>query len=160
MHFWSVSKHGATHFAPLKELVEELDSETREYWEKLWFVSNHGVIHPLIYSHPVTKEKTMCFHCGEPFVESFVLNYNLETRSAEKIFNWEETLDILNNITEKLEASPHKYSHLWELGDFAIMDNLAISHYADPGTQKSSSKDGLRILHRTTVAGDHGPPQK
>ena len=48
----------------------------------------------------------------------------------------------------------------WREGDFAIIDNLAVGHYASPDTQESVSKAGLRILHRTTVAGTNVPAKK
>jgi alpha-ketoglutarate-dependent taurine dioxygenase len=41
----------------------------------------------------------------------------------------------------------------WEVGDFIISDNLAVGHEATPETQLPVSKVGLRVLHRTTVAG-------
>jgi alpha-ketoglutarate-dependent taurine dioxygenase len=40
----------------------------------------------------------------------------------------------------------------WRSGDVALVDNLALAHYAEPDTQLSrDSGAGLRILHRTTV---------
>lgn len=44
----------------------------------------------------------------------------------------------------------------WSAGDFAIVDNLGIAHYATPGTQDEAAH-GLRILHRTTIAGETTP---
>ncbi|KAK3249285.1 hypothetical protein CYMTET_41275 [Cymbomonas tetramitiformis] len=44
----------------------------------------------------------------------------------------------------------------WEVGDLAIIDNLAVAHYADAGTQQNP-KVGLRILHRTTIQGETMP---
>jgi alpha-ketoglutarate-dependent taurine dioxygenase len=41
----------------------------------------------------------------------------------------------------------------WEQGDFMISDNLGLVHYASGGTQADWSEVGLRILHRTTIAG-------
>ena len=48
----------------------------------------------------------------------------------------------------------------WEEGDFAIMDNLAIIHIASPATQLPAKEVGLRIMHRTTVAGDNVPTKQ
>jgi taurine dioxygenase len=42
-------------------------------------------------------------------------------------------------------------------GDFALIDNLAVAHFAAPGTQRAAGEAGLRVLHRTTVAGDAAP---
>jgi taurine dioxygenase len=43
----------------------------------------------------------------------------------------------------------------WQEGDFAIIDNLGLSHFASPATQKPREEAGLRILHRTTILGNH-----
>lgn len=50
-----------------------------------------------------------------------------------------------------------RYAMKWEEGDFGILDNLALAHYAVPGTQDPASRVGLRILHRTTIEGDATP---
>ena len=42
----------------------------------------------------------------------------------------------------------------WEAGDFSINDNLAVGHYAVPGTQDAREVVGLRVLHRTTILGE------
>ena len=43
----------------------------------------------------------------------------------------------------------------WQPGDFIVSDNLAVAHEASPQTQMTVSDVGLRIMHRTTVAGQH-----
>ena len=43
----------------------------------------------------------------------------------------------------------------WQPGDFIISDNLAVAHEASPQTQMTVSDVGLRIMHRTTIAGQH-----
>lgn len=45
----------------------------------------------------------------------------------------------------------------WHEGDFIISDNRAVAHEATPETQYPVSKVGLRILHRTTIAGSSIP---
>ena len=47
----------------------------------------------------------------------------------------------------------------WQEGDFMVIDNLAVAHYATEGTQDRPDEVGLRILHRTTIGGDV-PPTK
>ena len=42
-------------------------------------------------------------------------------------------------------------------GDFIITDNLAVGHEATPETQLPQEEVGLRIMHRTTVKGQHEP---
>ena len=72
---------------------------------------------------------------------------------------------FLFSLSLSLSLAPLRYCRgefLW--GRFSSLsqikkktDNLGIAHYAAPGTQQSSSKVGLRILHRTTVAGETIP---
>ena len=62
---------------------------------------------------------------------------------------------VLAELTAALQNN--SYAHNWQLGDFAIIDNLAVGHYAHPDTQATPSSSGLRILHRTTVAGENTP---
>jgi alpha-ketoglutarate-dependent taurine dioxygenase len=155
MHFWAVSKAGATLFSPLREVIANLDDETRKMWDRLWFASDHGQVHPLIYPHPVTNEPTMCFHCGEPFVNAFAVDYDSAAGTASRLYDWPQTQQQLRDITAQLEANAFRCE--WELGDFALIDNLACGHYAHPDTQLDPAVDGLRILHRTTVQGDSRP---
>lgn len=55
----SVPTTGPTVFAPLTEIIEELPESQRNQWERLYMISDRrsGPIHPLIYSHPITKKK-------------------------------------------------------------------------------------------------------
>jgi len=57
----SVPKEGHTLFIPLTELIESLDKDTYDTWNKAWMVSDRrsSPIHPLIYSHPQTG-KPVC----------------------------------------------------------------------------------------------------
>jgi len=57
----SVPKEGHTMFIPLTELIQTLDEETYNCWNRAWMVSDRrsGPIHPLIYSHPQT-DKAVC----------------------------------------------------------------------------------------------------
>ena len=48
----------------------------------------------------------------------------------------------------------------WRPGDFIISDNLALAHEASPETQLPSEVVGLRVMHRTTVQGQHVPRKR
>eukprot|EP00658_Telonema_sp_P-2_P019796 TRINITY_DN17794_c0_g2_i1.p1 TRINITY_DN17794_c0_g2~~TRINITY_DN17794_c0_g2_i1.p1 ORF type:complete len:199 (+),score=21.69 TRINITY_DN17794_c0_g2_i1:161-757(+) len=157
MHMHAVNTGGATLFAPLSETLRSADPDQRELWERLWFVTDGGIVHPLVYRHPATAEPTMCFHCGPHFVRTIALDYDREAHKAEAVLPPEQVGGVLAEITAALEKN--MYAHEWELGDFAIIDNLALGHYAHPDTQAPAQSSGLRILHRTTVSGDH-PPEK
>lgn len=141
----------------MNEVVTGLTAEEKKLYNELYFLSDNGLIKPLVYPHPITKKDTMVFHCGGPFVRAFVQGYDPETNQAERIYGHMETKKMLEDITKKLENPQLMYELEWHEGDFAIIDNLAVAHYAVPGTQKPVHEAGLRILHRTTVAGVHEP---
>lgn len=69
-----------------------------------------------------------------------------------------ETEALLGELEQLLQENEDLvYRHEWKDGDFLITDNLALAHEATPETQLPVSQVGLRILHRTTVAGVHVP---
>jgi len=149
MHFPSVSAEGYTQFVPLKQLYESQSEEIRAKWNRRYFVASPQVYHPLVYDHPVTGDPTMCFHCGEPFCAAWAEHPGEEHQT---LF---ESMPTQKELTQTIESSNYLYTMKWETNDFAIMDNLAVAHYAVPGTQKQSG--GLRILHRTTIEGVYEP---
>eukprot|EP00656_Telonema_subtile_P052958 TRINITY_DN7522_c0_g1_i2.p1 TRINITY_DN7522_c0_g1~~TRINITY_DN7522_c0_g1_i2.p1 ORF type:complete len:259 (+),score=58.68 TRINITY_DN7522_c0_g1_i2:72-848(+) len=155
MHFWAVNNGGSTLFAPLNETIGSLDPERQQLWNKLWFVTEGGIVHPLVYPHPVSQQPTLCFHCGPHFVKTFAVDYDRESHKAGSVLPPEQVRGVIRELGEQLQRNA--YAHQWELGDFAIIDNLAVGHYAHPDTQASVESSGLRILHRTTVSGDNVP---
>ena len=68
-----------------------------------------------------------------------------------------ETQRVLRELTSRLEEPDRLLALNWKEGDLAIVDNLALAHYASPGTQAPREEVGLRILHRTTVGGGPSP---
>jgi len=112
----------------------------------------YSSVHPLVYPHPSTGASTMCFHLGDAFFRCFATDYN--PRSQDAVFlNMKESNAIRKRIVGLLENKNLMLEVKWEPGDLAIVDNLAVAHFASPGTQEPRSQAGLRILHRTTVAG-------
>merc|ERR1712173_440306 len=69
---------------------------------------------------------------------------------------------VQDELTRRLDEAVDKIGvkMQWEAGDFAVNDNLGNCHYAPPGTQNSRRKAGLRILHRTTIAGETIPTKE
>ncbi|KAJ9580414.1 hypothetical protein L9F63_003938 [Diploptera punctata] len=157
-HMVTVPKQGNTVFAPLNELIEGLPSAKRKEWERLWMLSDRrsGPIHPLIYPHPLTGKKTMCFHLG--MTSDYLWDYGTP---KERIATEEEFDRINKDIHYEFVKDDGKiqYSHKWEEGDFIISDNLAVAHEASPETQHKRDSVGLRVLHRTTIKGT-APPAK
>jgi alpha-ketoglutarate-dependent taurine dioxygenase len=155
-HIISVPSHGDTVFTPLHEVIESLSDEQISRWERLYMVADRrgGLVHPLVYPHPITGKETLCFHTG--MVEAFIWDYNSpDARRTDR----EETETILAEIHNQIvrEDRRYIYSHKWREGDFIITDNLAVGHEASPDTQLPRSEVGLRVMHRTTVRGTHKP---
>lgn len=109
----------------------------------------------------------MCFHCGEPFVSGWLLETvdgvakgcgaEFPEFPADGSFESSPTKVVQTALTDAIEAFVASQDGntairmQWRSGDFAITDNLAVAHYATPGTQDDAA--GLRILHRTTIVG-------
>ncbi len=51
-------------FVPLTEVIEGLDAEKRDRWERLHMVSDarNDRSHPLIYGHPITHKPVSKLH--------------------------------------------------------------------------------------------------
>lgn len=156
MHFHASSSTGFTKIVPLKELIAAQPAETQERWNNLWFAADRGVVHPMTYKHWLTGEPTMVFHCGRPFCAAFVENFQ---SPGQKILEPAPIQDEITEAIEKAEDLNLVHTMKWDEGDFAIIDNLAVAHYAVEGTQDSPRQHGLRILHRTTIMGEV-PPKK
>ena len=163
MYFPSTSEGGDTHFMPLKELYESLPPAMQEYCNRLWMITGHSQapIHPLVYKHPFNHQTTMLFHCGRPFVEGWFEDSSNKTMDASTTIHRVDTsriipaLKIQRQLTQAIEERLADIGHVmkWEQGDFMIIDNLALAHYASDGTQECSHIVGLRVLHRTTIKG-------
>lgn len=162
MHFHSVCEGGSTWFVPLKEFYEMQDEETRRRWDRYWMITGRGdgMAHPLVYKHPVRGDTTMLFHCGPPFCSAWGVDDDDAQISGER--RMKESIRpnlVQDELTRRLDEAVDKIGvkMIWEEGDFAINDNLGNCHYAAPGTQNPQKTAGLRILHRTTIAGEHIP---
>jgi len=154
-HMVSVPKTGSTAFIGFEELVNSLRQDQLALWKRLWMVGNNrDVIHPLIYSHPVTQKPVLCFHLG--MIDCFVWDYGSK---SQKMTDRKETLAILQEIYREIVKDNESlvYKHEWKPGDFIISDNRAVGHEATPETQLPVSEVGLRVLHRTTVKGSSRP---
>eukprot|EP00286_Rhodomonas_abbreviata_P028215 CAMPEP_0181313104 /NCGR_PEP_ID=MMETSP1101-20121128/14068_1 /TAXON_ID=46948 /ORGANISM="Rhodomonas abbreviata, Strain Caron Lab Isolate" /LENGTH=296 /DNA_ID=CAMNT_0023420031 /DNA_START=426 /DNA_END=1316 /DNA_ORIENTATION=- len=163
MHFHSVAEGGDTWFVPLKELYELQDEETKSRWERLWMLTGRGgFTHPLVYTHPVRRDTTLLLHCGRPFCSGWALDDDNVSTKQRRIARLLPAHEIQDELTAKLDAAVDTIGikMRWEEGDFAINDNLGNAHYATPGTQGSRAAVGLRVLHRTTVAGEEVPEKE
>lgn len=155
-HMPAVPKTGATEFIGFKELLDSIPEEMRARWERLWMVSDKGekLVHPLVYSHPVTGGSAMCIHLG--MTEAFIWD---KDTADERRTGADETKTLLEEIRNEIEKDGRRlvYPHEWKEGDFVITDNLAVGHFASANAIRPRSEVGLRILHRTTIKGISRP---
>jgi taurine dioxygenase len=92
-------------------------------------------VHPLVRTHPVTGRKAL-------FV-SPVYTVGIEGLRQE------EADAILGYLFKHLTQEQFIYRHKWQVGMVLMWDNRCTMHFAEGGY------DGhLRLMHRTTVAGD------
>lgn len=163
MHLHSVIEGGDTWFVPLKEFYEMQDDETKARWDRLWMITGRGQrAHPLVYKHPVRGDTTLMFHCGEPFCAGWGQDDQNADSTKREVKEVLDSRSIQDELTRKLDVAIDKIGvkMSWEEGDFAINDNLGNCHYAPPGTQNPQRQAGLRILHRTTMAGETMPTKE
>ncbi|KAI0210220.1 hypothetical protein LSAT2_005040 [Lamellibrachia satsuma] len=110
-HMYHVPKRAATVFAPMREVIEGLSKEQLKRWERLWMTTilQTNVVHPVIYSHPATDEKTLCFHLSTAFLKHFIWDYGTP---VARITDHNETAAILREIEHEFtKDGAIQYSH-------------------------------------------------
>ncbi|SDU16176.1 TauD/TfdA family dioxygenase [Stappia sp. ES.058] len=158
-------KGGGTYFAHQGAAYEALPEELKERWSRLSSVNSaSGVVHPVVHEHPVSKAKCIWLHLGmtgaviekRPDEDGFRLLQADELAQLCHAYN-----DILNAGLENGYALAYEYRE----NDCVFIDNLAVAHRAAPEAHLPVEKQGLRIMHRSTVRGvqdlapDFGLPQ-
>jgi taurine dioxygenase len=166
MHFHSVCEGGDTWFVPFHEFFHSQDETTRQRWDKLWMLTGNGnYAHPLVYQHPVRGDTAMVLHCGRPFCAGWAIDHDGPTIAADAAPDRRGAATVLpaaavqEDLAQRLDAAVGALGIKvrWEAGDLAVCDNLGAAHFAPPGTQGARGRVGLRILHRTTIAGETVP---
>jgi taurine dioxygenase len=166
MHFHYVCEGGDTWFVPLNEFFQSQDEPTRRQWDKLWMLTGNGnYAHPLVYQHPERGDTAMVLHCGRPFCAGWAVDDETAAAAAGASPDRRGAVAVLpaaavqEELAARLDAAVGAIGIKvrWEAGDLAVCDNLGTVHYAPPGTQGSRGLVGLRILHRTTIAGETVP---
>ena len=144
---------GGTHFAHQGLAYQALPADRQERWQRLSSVNSaSGVVHPLVHDHPVTGQKCIWLHLGMtgavieklPDRDSFRLLDARELKALCHQYN-----DILNAGLTDGYAVAFEYAE----NDCVFIDNLAVAHRASPEAHMPVEKQGLRIMHRSTVRG-------
>ena len=118
--------------------------------------SNSGAVHALVHMHPISGRKSVWLHLGmtgavlemRPGVQRV---YNPETDL--RLLDEAEMTQLFNRYNDLMNEPAHSTEHHYVPGDCVIIDNLAIAHRASLQAHSCPTKQGLRILHRTTVQG-------
>lgn len=155
-HIIRPAEHGGgTHFAHQGMAYAALPEDLKERWGRLSSVNSaSGVVHPLVHEHPLSGQKSIWLHLGMtgaiieklPGDEGFRLLEADEMRQVCRTYN-----EILNAGFDNGYATAFEY----EENDCVFIDNLAIAHRAAPEAHMPVEKQGLRIMHRSTVRGTH-----
>ena len=165
-HIIRVPEHGgATTFSHQGAAHDALSPEEQEQWSRRVSVnSNSGVVHPMVHQHPISGRKSVWLHLG---MTGAVLEMKkgvekVERKEEMRLLEEHEMSNLFNRYNELLNNGAYSRDHAYEVGDFVIFDNLAVGHRATKQAHASASVQGLRIVHRTTVAGvkHFDPPPK
>mmetsp|Transcript_103642 Transcript_103642/g.167138 ORF Transcript_103642/g.167138 Transcript_103642/m.167138 type:complete len:342 (-) Transcript_103642:352-1377(-) len=165
-HIIRVPEHGgATTFCHQGAAFDALSEEEQEVWmRRVSINSNSGIVHPLVHPHPISGRKSVYLHLG---MTGAVLEMRKGCEQVEelkdlRLLEASEMTALFNRYNDLLNAEAYSKNHHYEEGDCIIIDNLAIAHRASKEAHASADKQGLRILHRTTVKGmiDFDPPEK
>ncbi|CAJ1376753.1 unnamed protein product [Effrenium voratum] len=149
-HIIRVPEHGGdTQFVHQGAAFDSLPKEKQEYWSRLVSVNaTSGVLHPMVHDHPISGRRSVYLHLG--------MTGGILEKSGEgfRLLEEQELLDVFRSYNALLNAGSEKgygISYPYHEGDCIFIDNLAIAHRAAPEAHLDQRKQGLRILHRTTV---------
>jgi len=146
-------KGGGTYFADQGAAYDALSEGQQEFWSRLSSVNSaSGVVHPVVHVHPISNRKCIWLHLGMtgavieklPNDDDFRLLNAVEMKQLCHEYN-----DILNAGLGKGYAIAYEYQE----NDCIFIDNLAVAHRASPEAHLPAEKQGLRIMHRSTVRG-------
>ena len=141
-----------TSFAHLGIVHDLFSDDERKLLRRMASVnSNGGVVHPLLYSHPISHRHTAFLHLA--MTGAVVHVGDNGERTALTAVEMQSLFRRFHELCE--QASLH---HTYAPGDLIIIDNWAVAHRAREGSFDANR--GLRVVHRTTVKGLHvlSPP--
>jgi len=156
---------GATSFSHLGAAFDALTADEQDAWSRRVSInSNSGIVHPMVHVHPISGRRSVYLHLGMTGAVLEMSKGIEEVQSLEhlRLLEQDEMTDLFNRYNKLLEDTAYRVDYQYEEGDCIFIDNLAIAHRASPEAHQSVEKQGLRILHRTTVAGmiNFDPPDK
>lgn len=146
-------KGGGTYFAHQGGAYDALPTDLRAYWERLSSVNSaSGVVHPMVHVHPISKRKCIWLHLG---MTGAVIE-KLPDQDGFRLLNAEELQQLCHQYNDVLNAGlkdGYAIAFEYQENDCVFIDNLAVAHRAAPEAHLPVEKQGLRIMHRSTVRG-------
>ncbi|PWJ21396.1 TauD/TfdA dioxygenase family protein [Jannaschia seohaensis] len=144
---------GGTHFAHQGRAFAALPEDRRERWQRLSSVNSaSGVVHPVVHVHPVSGQRCIWLHLG---MTGAVIE-KLPDRDAFRLLHADELAQLCREYNDILDAGlTNGYAMAFEYAenDCVFIDNLAVAHRAAPEAHMPVERQGLRIMHRSTVKG-------
>lgn len=146
---------GGTYFAHQGVAHDALPEEQQRRWRRLSSVNSaSGVVHPMVHEHPISKRKCIWLHLG--MTGAVVEKVPNETRF--RLLQPEELKQLCREYNDALDAGlkgGYALCYEYRENDCLFIDNLAVAHRAAPEAHMPVEKQGLRIMHRSTVRGVH-----
>jgi taurine dioxygenase len=133
--YWALPEDERRHLETLRTVNAD-DPERAENRAKDVATSGGPVVHPMVRTHPVSRERAVYFHPTKTmYIEGM-------TAQASR--------DYLADLIARLTQPEIIYHHRWVQGDVLVIDNRATLRRADDDYDRGENK----ILWRITVEGD------
>jgi alpha-ketoglutarate-dependent taurine dioxygenase len=133
--YWALPEDERRYLETLRT-VNAVDPERAETRPEDVAISGGPVIHPMVRTHPVSRERAVYFHPTKTmYIEGM-------TPQASR--------DYLADLVERLIRPEIVYHHSWVKGDVLVIDNRATLRRADDDYDHREN----RILWHITVEGD------
>jgi len=144
-------KGGGTCFAHQAAAFDALKPEEQDYWRLLSSVNaTSGAVHPAVHSHPLTKRSSVWLHLG--MTGAVIMKDPNE--NLFRLLDADELKSLCHQYNDLLNAgfkNGYSVNYEYESNDCLFIDNLAVAHRAAPEAHLPANKQGLRIMHRSTV---------
>lgn len=151
-HIIRPAENGAgTYFAHQGAAHDALSEERQAFWSRLSSVNSaSGVVHPLVHIHPVSQRKCIWLHLG---MTGAVIE-KLPHEGGFRLLDSDELTTLCREYRAILDAGledGYAIAYEYQENDCVFIDNLAVAHRAAPEAHADPEKQGLRIMHRSTV---------
>mmetsp|Transcript_47946 Transcript_47946/g.40573 ORF Transcript_47946/g.40573 Transcript_47946/m.40573 type:complete len:90 (+) Transcript_47946:615-884(+) len=81
-----------------------------------------GVVHPLVITHPESKQKALYLHLGW----TGAMLFRDKNNGSVRLLQEDELSDLMNFYHNLMETI--KYTHVYQPGDLVVADNMAVAH--------------------------------